>query len=142
MLAISLALLLVAIALGAMGQVLLKSGLRELGEQPSPLTVLKSIVANRLVFSGFACYGLSSLLYIVALSRLDLSYAYPLIAISYVMVAVLAWRFLHETIPPLRIVGLVVVMAGVIILALSHVRPAHEVGQRTPPPVTQNSTSQ
>jgi multidrug transporter EmrE-like cation transporter len=142
MLLISLALLLVAIALGATGQVLLKAGLRELGDHPPPLAVLKSIVASRLVFSGFACYGLSSLLYIVALSRLDLSYAYPLIAISYVMVAVLAWRFLNEPIPRLRIVGLVVVMVGVIILALSHVRPAREGTQPTPPPVTQNRGSQ
>ena len=76
MLIASLALLLVAIALGAIGQVLLKSGLRQLGEHPAPLLVLRSIVTNRRIFSGFACYGFSSLLYIVALSRLDLSYAY------------------------------------------------------------------
>ena len=139
--ALSLALLFVAISLGALGQVLLKSGLRELGERPPPLVALRSIFTNRLVFSGFACYGLSSLLYIVALSRLDLSYAYPMIAISYVMVAVLAWRFLNEPIPALRVVGLVVVMVGVTILAFSHARPTHPRADHAPPAVTQPTDS-
>ncbi len=137
----SLGLLLVAIALGAVGQVLLKSGLRQLGEHPPPLMVLRSIVTNARVFSGFGCYGFSSLLYIVALSRLDLSYAYPMIAFSYVMVAVLAWRFLSEPLPPLRIVGLAVVMVGVVILALSHARPSAEPSGRPPAAITQSTNS-
>jgi len=141
MLIASLALLLVAIALGAIGQVLLKSGLRQLGEHPAPLLVLRSIVTNRRIFSGFACYGFSSLLYIVALSRLDLSYAYPMIAVSYVMVAVLAWRFLDEPIPPLRIVGLAVVIVGVVILALSQAKPTHTPAKDTPAAITPSTNS-
>jgi multidrug transporter EmrE-like cation transporter len=137
MLALALALLFVAIALGAAGQVLLKSGLRQLGTRPPPEVVIKSIVSNGRVFGGFACYGLSSILYILALSRLDLSYAYPMVAVSYVLVAVLSWRFLAEPIPALRVAGLAVVMLGVIILAFSHVRPAAPAGASAPPAVTQ-----
>jgi len=133
MLILALALLLVAISLGAAGQVLLKAGLRQLGEKPAPLVVLRSIVTNLRVFSGFGCYGLSSLLYIVALSRLDLSYAYPMVALSYVMVAVLAWWLLDETVPPLRVVGLGLVLLGVVVVALSHRREPPE--QVSPPAI-------
>ncbi|HJN17170.1 MAG TPA: hypothetical protein QGH10_16815, partial [Armatimonadota bacterium] len=53
-------------------------------------------------------------------SRLDLSYAYPLVAFSYVLVTVLAWRFLGETVPTLRWAGLAIIMVGVMVFAMSH----------------------
>ena len=124
MLALALALLFVAISLGASGQVLLKAGLRQLGDRPPPLVVIKSLVGNGLVLGGFACYGVSSILYMLALSRLDLSYAYPMVAFSYVLVVTLAWRLLDEPVPALRIVGLAVIMLGVLVVALSYARKA------------------
>ncbi len=120
MIILALGLLMVAICLGATGQILLKAGLKQLGEKPAPLTVLASIFTNIRVFGGYFCYGTSSLLYIVALSRLDLSYAYPLVAFSYVLVTVLAWRFLGETVPTLRWAGLAIIMVGVMVFAMSH----------------------
>ena len=112
--------LLVALCLGAAGQVCLKAGLRALGADPPIGAVLASIVTNRLVLGGFACYGLSSLLYLVALSRLDLSYAYPLVALTYVIVTVLAWRLLGETVPLGRMIGLAIICVGVVVVASSH----------------------
>jgi len=120
MLALALVLLFIAISLGASGQILMKRGLNALGERPAAGRVLRSLVSNWFVLGGFACYGVSSVLYLLALSRLDLSYAYPMVALSYVMVAVLAWRLLDEPIPPLRVAGLVLVMLGVLVLALSY----------------------
>jgi drug/metabolite transporter (DMT)-like permease len=116
----ALALLFVALCLGSLGQVLLKSGINMLGVKPPPLLVLRSIVTNSRVFGGFACYVLSSLFYIVALSRLPLSFVYPLIALTYVLVAFVAWSVLHETVPGLRVVGLGVILAGVVVMALSY----------------------
>jgi multidrug transporter EmrE-like cation transporter len=85
--AVPLLLLLLAIGLGAVAQICLKLGVRQLGEHPPALQVLASIVSNRWVFLGFFSYGASSLFYIVAISRLDVSYAYPMIALGYVIVA-------------------------------------------------------
>jgi len=113
------AVLLLAIALGVMGQILLKLGVNKLGERPAPLVVLSSIFTP-LVFGGFVCYALSSLFYLLALSRLPLSYAYPMIALSYVAVVLVSWRVLGESLPPLRIAGLAVITAGVVLLALSY----------------------
>jgi drug/metabolite transporter (DMT)-like permease len=116
----ALATLFVALCLGSLGQVLLKAGINMLGERPPALVVIISIFTNLRVFGGFACYALSSLFYIVALSRLPLSFVYPLIALTYVIVAALAWSVLHEPIPGLRVVGLAVIMVGVVIMALSY----------------------
>jgi len=114
-----LALLIVAILLGATGQIALKTGLNLLGESPSVLVVLRSILTPW-VFAGFACYGLSSLLYLVAISRLQLSYAYPMVALSYVIVTVLSWKLLGETVPLMRAAGLAVICVGVLIVATSY----------------------
>ena len=120
----ALLVLLLAIALGAAGQILLKAGVNQLGERPSPLIVLRSIFTNGMVFWGFFCYAVSSLFYLMALSRLPLSYAYPLIALSYVMVTFLAWWLLHETVPAARIAALAIILAGVVIFAFTYSGPA------------------
>jgi drug/metabolite transporter (DMT)-like permease len=118
--AIALAVLLVAILLGAVGQIALKSGINTLGHKPAPLVVIRSIFTQWQVTLGFVCYGVSSLLYLVALSRLELSYAYPMVALSYVIVAILSWKLLGEGVPPLRIVGLGAICLGVVIVAFSY----------------------
>lgn len=110
--------LLVAISLGIVAQLVLKYGLKQLGPKPKPVVVLKSIVTPY-VFTGFALYFLSSLLYLQALSRLELSYAYPMIALSYVGVAVGAYFVFGEKLSALRIAGLAVIILGVLMVALS-----------------------
>ncbi len=132
---IALALLLVAIGLGAAGQVLIKAGLSALGASPSPATVVMSLFRSAYVAGGFACYAFSSVLYLLALSRLALSYAYPMVALSYVVVTILAWRLFDERVPAVRILGLAVIMLGVIIMALSYRGAPPRDAVETPPPV-------
>ncbi|MFP3903456.1 MAG: hypothetical protein ACLFWB_04350 [Armatimonadota bacterium] len=135
---IGLAILLVAIALGAAGQLLLKTGVNSLGADPTPLYVLKSFIKKPVILGGFACYGVSSLFYLVSLSKLDLSYAYPMIALSYVIVAILSYKYLGEGLPFLRIVGIVVIIAGVTMVALSHDNGASPQVPQEPPAAKQS----
>lgn len=124
--------LLLAISLGAAGQIMLKAGLSQLPESSSAVQVLASIFTNIYVFLGFACYGLSSLVYLIALKRLPLSYAYPMVALSYVMVVALSWKVFGETIPPMRIAAVAIILTGVVVLALSY--DSHgSSAPRTPP---------
>ncbi len=120
--------LLVSVSLGAAGQLCLKYGVSLLGEGPSPLTLIKGIFTPY-VFLGFALYGISSLVYLNVLSRLDLSYAYPFVALSFVMVTVLSWHFLGESLPLLRIIGLALIMAGVFTVAASYRAEAVELAR-------------
>ena len=131
---LALTVLIVAILLGAAGQIALKTGINQLGEKPSPLTVLRSIL-TRWVFLGFVCYGLSSLLYLMALSRLDLSYAYPMVALSYVVVTFLSWKLLSEPVPLARVAGLAVICIGVIVVAFSYRHPAEHAAAPPPPAI-------
>ncbi len=116
---IAMSILIVAIMLGAAGQIALKSGLNQLAPKPSPVVVLKAIFTP-MILTGFACYGLSSILYLLALSRLELSYAYPMVALSYVIVTFLSWRLFGEMVPLMRAVGLAVICLGVILVAFSY----------------------
>ncbi len=139
----AVAILLFAILLGAMGQILLKSGLSQLGSHPPPMQVLGTIFTNIRVFGGFFCYAVSSLFYLLALSRLDLSYAYPMIALGYVLVTFLSWQFLGERVPGMRILGLGIIILGVVVMALTYGQthadvapsaPAAAAAQPAPPP--------
>jgi len=131
---IALAILVVAITLGAVGQIALKTGINALGDKPAPLTVIRSIFTQWQVTVGFLCYGISSLIYLVALSRLPVSYAYPMVALSYVIVTFLSWKLLHETVPLARAGGLALICAGVIVVALSH-NPRAAAAPQAPPAV-------
>ncbi len=104
----------------------LKIGVNELDLIPAPLAVIRAVFTPY-VFSGFVCYGISSLLYLVALSELDLSYAYPFVALSFVMVTLASWYFLDETLPLLRVAGLVLIMSGVLTVAVSYQHEPPEV---------------
>lgn len=118
-------LLLVSVSLGAAGQLCLKYGVSLLGEGASMVALIKGIFTPY-VFTGFALYGLSSIIYLNVLSKLDLSYAYPFVALSFVLVTVLSWYFFHENLPTLRIIGLVLIMAGVFTVAASYRAEAAE----------------
>jgi len=122
---VAIIMLLFSVALGAAGQILLKYGVTLLGEGASPIVILKGIFTPY-VFGGFLCYGLSSLVYLNVLSKLDLSYAYPFVALSFVAVTLLSWYLLDETLPMLRIIGLALIMAGVLTVAASYRAEAAE----------------
>jgi drug/metabolite transporter (DMT)-like permease len=91
--------LLCSVLLGTTGQFLLKLGLGHSKHAEAGMSAvigaLKSI-GNPMVFMGFVCYGLSSVLWLMILKKVPLSLAYPMISISYVLVVVLSPILLHE----------------------------------------------
>ena len=87
------------------------------GALQQPLETLIAIASTPVVWLGLASYAIGAVLWMVVLSRLDLGYAYPLLAISYILIPLLAHFLLGEAIPPLRWVGIAVIFVGVIIVA-------------------------
>lgn len=114
----AIVMVLISVSLGAAGQICLKMGVNHLGGG-GLLGVLRGIFTPY-VFSGFALYGLSSIIYLMALQKLDLSYAYPFVALSFVFVTLLSWWLLDETLPLLRVAGLVLILSGVLTVAASY----------------------
>jgi len=68
---------------------------------------------------GLVCYAISVVVWILALSRVDVSIAYPMLSIGYVVNAVAAWQLFDEPMVPGRIIGIGIIIIGVYVLARS-----------------------
>ncbi len=120
---IALVYILISVLGGALGQVLLKKGMGSMG----PLTisvaqigpVLWRIATNPFVILGLAIYVGSTLFWLVALSRVDLSYAYPFASLSYLFMLAASWLLFKEDLSLARLLGTTVVCAGVVLNARS-----------------------
>jgi len=106
--------------LGAVGQILLKDGVKTVFPEGVSISLaVFNAFLNLKVLLGFMLYGVSSLLWLMVLSKRDLSYAYPMIAAGYVVVVFLSWLVFKEHVPTLRIAGLVLICLGVAIVGVS-----------------------
>lgn len=116
-----LILTIISVLLGATGQVLVKIGARHLqldysgATWPSVLAIFKNLP----VMSGMLLYALSFLLWIKVLSQTELSYAYPMVALGYVVVLTVSYFFLHEQVNAYRLAGVAFIVFGVILVARS-----------------------
>lgn len=107
-------LMLGAVCLGVLGQFMMKNGMNRVGVIDSfGLGMLIRTFSNPFVILGFASYGVSSICYLMALSKLDLSTAYPMAGVGYVLVMLVSWLFLHEPVTPVRWLGALLIFAGV-----------------------------
>jgi drug/metabolite transporter (DMT)-like permease len=112
----SLLIVLFCTLLNAASQILIKLGLAALGKNPTMLATAIGIVTVPMLFAGFALLGISTVLYVLALRKGDLSLLYPVFTLTYVWVAVLSVVILHEKMGGLKTVGLAVIMGGVAVL--------------------------
>lgn len=115
--------ILTGVFLNALAQLLLKAGTNSIGvihltAENWFSTGIK--VATQLpILGGLTCYVISVLVWIVALSRVDVSIAYPMISIGYIVNAIGAWYFLGEVLSMQRILAIGVIVVGVIVLMRS-----------------------
>lgn len=111
-----IALLLVAIILSNIGEVLLKIGVDKVGAiTADPQTLLRALFQWQ-VIAGFTLLFGGSLFWLAVLSRANLSVAYPVLAIGYVLVALFAYFFLKEPMSLTRWLGIGAIMVGVILV--------------------------
>ncbi|CAB1243912.1 SMR family transporter [Clostridium sp. MT-14] len=115
-------LILISVFLGAMGQVLVKYGAVNLQLDftlkyllPSILSILKNIP----VMCGIVSYGLSFLLWIKILSKVELSYAYPMVSLGYIIIMLFSYFIFKENITLMRILGVGFIIVGVILVSRS-----------------------
>ncbi len=115
--------LLISVLLGGTGQVLLKKGMLGLGPMTLSLDQLFNILwhlfTNPFVVAGLGIYACSTVFWLVALSRVTLSYAYPFASLSYVVMLLAAWQLFDENISLLRLAGSAVVALGVFLISRS-----------------------
>ena len=109
--------------MNALAQLLLKAGATAVGAisaVPGEMWVkLSKIPLQPFIIGGLACYVVSVALWIIALSRVDVSVAYPMLSIGYVVNAFAAWYLFGEPLSTTRMAGITVIMLGVFLLAKS-----------------------
>ena len=99
----------------ALGQYLIKLGANRLSHAGLIGTMI-GIFTIPPLFAGYCLYGIFTVLFVYALRHGELSTLYPLIALGYVWVTITAVVAFHETMNPMKLVGLVVIVAGVAVL--------------------------
>jgi drug/metabolite transporter (DMT)-like permease len=105
------------------GQILLKYGMMNMGQisltRDSILLFLENTVSSPLIICGFALYLISSLIWLIAISREELSFVQPLTATSYILILLFSRLLFNENVSPLRISGVLLVSVGVFLVARS-----------------------
>ena len=115
----TIALILLSVALGVTGQIFLKHGVSTEGAITGLNKALLATMVKPFVLLGLFCYGLSSISWLVVLSRTELSYAYPMVALGYVLVFFLSWWFFDDKVTWVRVAGLVLICSGVVLVAIT-----------------------
>jgi multidrug transporter EmrE-like cation transporter len=113
------------VLLNAAAQLLLKAGASSSGEivlsagAPALWRTALVLAQHPGILGGLACYAVSVVVWIVALSRVDVSIAYPMLSIGYVVNAALAWWLFGESVNAQRWLGIGVIVIGVLLVAHS-----------------------
>ncbi len=121
--AISLAFILTGVLLNAAAQLLLKAGTNAVGQfQFSAENIIPiglKLAFEPHVLGGVGCYVVSLWVWILGLSRVDVSTAYPMLSIGYILNAIAAWYLFGESLTAQKMVGIGLILVGVFLVARS-----------------------
>ena len=123
MTAISFTLIMIGVLLNAAAQLLLKAGTNSVGgfafSRENILPVGWQLATEPHIIAGMSCYVFSVVVWVLALSRVEVSIAYPMLSIGYLLNAIAAWYLFGEAVSVTRLVGIGVIILGVFIVARS-----------------------
>ncbi|MEM7286883.1 MAG: EamA family transporter [Actinomycetota bacterium] len=109
------------VAFTVYGQLIIKHEIDRLDSTPSGVGIVRFLVqlvfTRPLVLSGLVAAAIASLFWMAALSRLDLSFAYPFMALSFVAVVFLSALWFDESLSITRLLGLLLIVGGVLTVA-------------------------
>jgi multidrug transporter EmrE-like cation transporter len=120
---ISFSLILTGVLLNAAAQLLLKAGATRVGHFEFSFDNLVPVgwqlASQPHILAGLCCYGVSVVVWIMALSRVPVSVAYPMLSIGYVVNAFAAWWLFGESLAAQKLIGIGFIVVGVWLVARS-----------------------
>ena len=123
MTSVSFGLILAGVLLNAAAQLLLKAGTNAVGhfafDAANIVPVGLRLAFEPHIVSGVFCYLASLVVWLMALSRVEVSIAYPMLSIGYVVNAIAAWYLFGEAVGPMRLAGIGIIVLGVFLVARS-----------------------
>ena len=121
--ALSFSLLLTGVLLNAGAQLLLKAGTNAVGvfefSRENIVPIGWKLATEPHIAGGLGCYVISVVVWIMALSRVEVSIAYPLLSIGYVVNAIAAWYLFGEAVTAMRLAGIGFIIVGVCLVVRS-----------------------
>lgn len=120
---ISFALILISVFLTASAQLLLKLGMRDVGNVRASfdgmLDLFFKVSKNPYIYMGMSAFALSVFLWLIVLSKVDLSVAYPFVGVGCIFTAIMAFLFLGEPLTFMKISGICIVCLGIFLISRS-----------------------
>jgi drug/metabolite transporter (DMT)-like permease len=115
-------LILLSIGIAVGGQILLKIGMNkigpiDIGSASSLGHLFTGIIKSPTVLIGLFLYVISAALWLIIISAVDLSFAYPFIGLTYVLVLLVSKFILKEDVNPIRWIGTAIITVGVIVIS-------------------------
>jgi drug/metabolite transporter (DMT)-like permease len=108
------------IAFTVYGQLIIKWQVDQAGEFPpetaEKIMFILKLLLNPWVISSFASAFIASLFWMAAMTQFELSFAYPFMSLSYVVVMVLSFLFMNEAFTWNKVIGTLVIIAGLYII--------------------------
>lgn len=118
-----LQLILLGVFLNTGAQLLLKAGITNVGHFDFVLSRLfhtgLQLLMSPFIVIGMCCYVISVVVWLLVLSRTDVSIAYPMVSIGYVVNAISAYYLFGESLSPMKMTGILVILCGVYLVARS-----------------------
>lgn len=120
---VSFSLIMAGVMLNAAAQILMKTGTNSIGYFDFSLANIVPVgwklATEPHIIGALSCYVLGVIIWILALSRVQVSIAYPLLSMGYVVNAVAAWYLFNESFNPSKVIGMGVIILGVVIISRS-----------------------
>lgn len=113
-------LILLATLINAGAQVLLKFGMQGIGHfaftPANAIPIGMRIATNPYIIAGTSCYVFSLTVWLLVLSRTEVSVAFSLASLSFIFTALAAWWLFDENLTPARLLGIGCIMLGVVLI--------------------------
>jgi drug/metabolite transporter (DMT)-like permease len=121
------ALILLSVLLAAVAQLTLKHGMTQVTSRGAipldvgePVETFRRVVTNVSVLGGLGMFVLSAAVWLVVLSRVSLSFAYPFASLTYVLILLFDRFVLHDQVYGLRWAGVGLIVVGIILISRTH----------------------
>ena len=116
-------LILTSVSLNAFAQLFIRQGMLKMGKISMNLNELCNMavqaISNVYIWAGMLSYAISIFLWMVVLSKVNVSLAYPFLSIGYILTAIIAYFVFNEPITWQKVAGILIICLGVIVLTYS-----------------------
>jgi multidrug transporter EmrE-like cation transporter len=111
-----------SVALAAAAQLTLKYGMKQVGairsaDLQEPVQTVLRVARQPAVWGGLLLFGVSAVFWLIVLSRVSLSFAYPFAALTYVLILLFDRFILRTDVPGLRWAGVFLIITGIVFIS-------------------------